>query len=175
MLFLFFVSSSFMPVIDKEVEFDAITAAVMKKLNLQLGLSVRAYGGSMPDDIRETTIRFAKTGCYDIPAVRRMLITVAEELLKEINKDKKIRPYLHNFPFTILNLNIDIIFHDSKGNWPSENFVAWVRPIYSRIDYLTHNPKTNTYNEVFYSESYEDALRIVNEEKCRGYLMPVKK
>ena len=52
----------------------------------------------------------------DIDEARRLLVYCAEEYLTAINGDEKVRPYLHNYPFTAKNIEIEIVFRNPDGS-----------------------------------------------------------
>lgn len=52
----------------------------------------------------------------DIEEGRELLITAAHRLLKAINEDERIRPYLATYPFKPENIELRIFLHNSDGS-----------------------------------------------------------
>ena len=105
-------------------------------------------------------------GCYrlDVSAARRLYIDGVEDLLHRYNTDKVVRPYLHNFPFTLSNLDIALLLENRSGGFVPRNFVASVFNVDNRIIYCYFDEEQNGLLDL-HEESYEDAVRIVHAER----------
>src|SRR4051812_32005648 len=77
-----------------------ITEKTAKKLKEQKGLSLAGTGGRMMDDIQMMMMGFNFYKIVDIETARQLLTYSVQEYLSDINSNEKIRPYLHNYPFT---------------------------------------------------------------------------
>ena len=57
-------------------------------------------------------LSFTSLKKVDRNKARNLLLTLTQELLKLVNSDKIIKPYLANYPFTYKNLSITLSFYD---------------------------------------------------------------
>ena len=57
----------------------------------------------MMHDIQMMMMGFDFYQGLDIPEARKLLVDAVDEYLAEINANDKVRPYLHNYPFTYQN------------------------------------------------------------------------
>lgn len=94
---------------------------------------------------------------------RKILIDCVEELLKEINSNPQLQPYLQPSPFTVANIEIAIFVRhpDGKAAYHPDLGILTVRG--GIIRYSTDIPEMR-HKFGFYTEekeSYEDALKIV--------------
>lgn len=128
-------------------------------------LQVYVTGGGLTRDIDEITIGFASAEHVTIEEAREEFILLAENFLYRLNTWEQIRPYLHNFPATIANLSLKLIFLDRnrQNKLISDGKVAYVFVADGNIVYYTSNSETNEPVEI-YEEPYEEALRIVRQQ-----------
>ena len=126
------------------------------------GLHLFGYGGAMMEDVKKFNFAFECTQHVDVAGAREIFVRNIENFLARVNSNPEIRPYLHDYPFTIDNLEFSIAFYDTKGNSAKPPFIAYVSIIRGSIYYCVHNPEKITKLENFYVEPYEEAVRIVN-------------
>jgi hypothetical protein len=140
---------------------DRIIGNYVKEFVKPRGLLLTAYGGRMMNDIKEIEIRFLSFDALDVSAARKLYVEMMEEFLHRINDCEKIRPYLHNFPFEVANINLTIGFEDCERKITSDGHVALMY-IGKNQDLLYRGYSSDT--EEFYSlhrESYHEACKIV--------------
>ena len=122
-------------------------------------------GGGMMHDVKNISVGFDVQATPTIDEVRVLFVRGVERLLRRVNEDSRIRPYLHNYPFTVANLTYDLSFPhvavDASGNGP----VAHAFNVGNTISYSVYNPAVKNSNplQTAQDESYADALRIVRE------------
>lgn len=52
----------------------------------------------------------------NLEEARRLYVEVVEDFLNRINNNKEIRSYLHDYPFTIKNLDLMIHFSEDTND-----------------------------------------------------------
>ena len=94
--------------------------------------------------------------------LREILVDSVEELLKQINADEELRPFLKNYPFTENEVEIELYIVNKHGEsllYPN----ICIGSAYERSINFTTNLKQFDYNSE--TESFEDAARIVRDSK----------
>lgn len=141
---------------------DRITGKFSKELKNEKNMYLFGYGGSMMNDVEEVFMSFHIVQQATIQEARQLFVEVAERYLARINEDEKLRPYLHNFPFTIDNLDLGIGFENEMRQ--PHNDLAYV--VYCKrtgnIIYNANDPKEDMFYKV-YEEPYEEAVKLVNQ------------
>jgi len=152
-----FISCSF----EKSYSFmaDHIFKEFAKEMKQEKGLELCSTGGSMPNrDVKSVDMGFSFNYQLDISEARNLYIQTLSKLLNKINKDKIIRPYLHQYPATWENVHLGIVFHFDR-NLETQK-VALMTNVNNRLYFSTRDPETNRLKDL-HEESIEDALRIV--------------
>jgi len=142
---------------------DAILKKYIPRVAKKYKLQVVMIGGGMQFDINEIALEFTSSiKNLNIEQARRIILDCSEDLLKRYNSNSKIRPYLSNFPFSANNLMLGIGFITESND---NNFICQVSVMDNTIFYHVRNINTNSLEKI-YQEPYEEALRIVKEEKA---------
>lgn len=76
----------------------------------QFGLHFATKGGFMPGDVRLLFLGLTTDQLLDIAHARSLLLQAAEIYLDQINSDEKLQPYLHDYPFTVNNIKLEISY-----------------------------------------------------------------
>lgn len=113
-------------------------------------------GGSFLGDIKGFSFVFKSKQKLNIEQARSELIKNVENLLYDINSNVTARPYYHQFPFTVNNLDFCIIFENSEYYVPSP-FIAKVYVYNSNVVYKVYDKQNDQLLEL-YRESYDEAL-----------------
>jgi hypothetical protein len=140
---------------------DRITKSYLKECAKPRHLMLSGYGGAMMNDIQEVFFSFLSLDALNVDEARILYVEMMEEFLQRINCHEKIRPHLHNFPFGIDNIKLDIGFEDSERKITQDGHVALMY-IGKNHDLLYRGCDPET--EEFYTlheESYEEAFRLV--------------
>jgi len=143
---------------------DRIVSSYIKEFAKPRNLMLSGYGGAMMDDIQEISLRFLSFSALNVDEARVLYVEMMEEFLCRINHHEEIRPYLHNFPFDVNNLDLTIGWINSDRRITKDGHMALMfignnHTIY----YEAYDPNT----EDFYTlckESYEEARRTVQEQ-----------
>jgi hypothetical protein len=141
-----------------------IREKVGKKLAEKHKMAVVAITDGMMDCVYLVGINFQMYRPMDRDEVRYRLVDCVEELLKAINEDEEIRPFLKNYPFTTNNIKIAIFMSDPDGRrlYDPNIDVASISSS-DKIYYYTKAPNVPMYKNE-YEESYEEALSIVKSD-----------
>jgi hypothetical protein len=119
-------------------------------------------GGALMHDVKLVDFHFMTCEKkMNIKYARRMIVETIESFLKQINANEDIRPFLHNFPFLVTNLEIIISCSDDHDIEP-ENFIVMVGTIKGKLRYFVKKHDGN-YKKV-HEEPYEEGLQIIKKE-----------
>lgn len=146
---------------DYEKLANEITDKTAKKLHDEKGLILVGTGGRMMDDIKMMMMSFEFRKVVNIEMARELLVNVIEEYLSEINADKKIRPYLHDYPFTAKNLEIEIVFRNPDGSKVASGKINVASADEGKIFYFVDYPEKHTL-KILYEETYDQAIQAIS-------------
>lgn len=168
---IFLVLSSFICLFDfrehLSIKLHTFVSQLEKKYNLQtVGL-----GGRVNSSIGETSLYFITMDKLNLATARKRYVDICETYLNLINQDIKLRPFLKNFPFGIHNIEFTISDHCFyKQNLEllqkQELFLNHVVCIKGIVYYSARDDQGNLLT--VYQEPYEEALRIVKEQREQG-------
>ncbi len=144
---------------------DRITARTAKKLQKELGLLCIGTGGGMMGDIYHMSMSFQYFEEVDEGKARDLLVSATQEYLSAINNDKKVRPYLHNYPFTVEGVDISIWSKEPDGHSVPFDKIACFGVTKGVVDYSLDQPGNKPY-VVIHKEPYAEALKIVEEQRA---------
>ncbi len=176
----------------KPVHYTVYVKEIIKSFSQEMekdyGIKCIGSGGSMPYDVKKINMMFVAYQKSDCEEARRLGVAAVQKLLQHVNQHEKIRPYLHQYPFTEKNLWINIFFYDDKNQYHLDDTVAVISLLSGKIIYdkaevkKVFHPATiwGETGEVFIpsreeeeevlvpikKESYEEALQIVEKEKA---------
>ncbi len=142
--------------------------AFVKEIYKEKKLHVIGSGGAMMDCISEFALSFA---AYDnqrlsVAEARKLIIEIIEKFQQEVNANKKIHPYLSNYPIGPNNIRMSISFYEKPHTRVPEEFVGLIWQINGMIYYGHYDAKEQRFKNDGYEERYEDALRIVKESQA---------
>jgi hypothetical protein len=124
-------------------------------------LSIRSSGGSFMDEIHSVSYGFSSNKQATRDEARALIVQVTEDLIREVNAYKELRPHLANYPLDNKNFTLTISFYD-----PSTQERRG--PPY--ITMVTNGPRGINYDDKGYvdifnisaDETYEEAKRKVD-------------
>jgi hypothetical protein len=94
---------------------------------------------------------------------RKILVDSAQELLHEINSNLELQPYLDPFPFEIKNVEVVFFVYAENGRDLSHPDITDFDLRRGVIEYTTLSRENRNRAYSTETESYEEALRIVQE------------
>lgn len=164
----FLISLKPIPNINTCEQVEKISAVYATKMRKK-GLLSYGNGAFLRGGVERISLFLETSDLVDIDKARRIYVDVAEGFIDEINQDKVIRPYLHDYPCTNLNINLIIDFTDISQKRPPKGYVAVVYVANGMIFYSTYDHVNDELVKVF-KEPYEEALKIVREESKQQLL-----
>lgn len=143
-----------------------ITGPFSKYLRKNYDLYYYGGGGGFLENVRVIALHYRTVKHLSVDDARVLFINCVEELLKRINQDEKIRPYLEHYPFTEKGIEFSIAFYKNNKERVPSSFPAYVFLINEKIYYDYYDRETEMLKDL-YSEPYQESLSIVKE---RGQL-----
>jgi hypothetical protein len=156
----------------KEIDYCNLSDKIFIPYNTELckkrNLFLVGSGGAMMDDIQKVNASYFSFEKMTVEDARKLYVDIAEGYISRYNKNEQIRPYLHNYPFTIDNFHILIGFLDpsrTQSRHRGDGFVAMVvNSKKNRIFYCAYDHEKKKFVDL-YEEPYETARAIVLSEK----------
>ena len=133
------------------------------------GFELVLVGGGMFNDVEMISSWFQLDAAPTLEEARIMYLNGAERLLASVNQDKAIRAYLHDYPFTIGNLDYSLMFRKLSANHNNGvESIYSVSCIKGKIYYDVFAPTSLNPNGVktVCVEPYEEALRIARDSRA---------
>ena len=151
----------------KNPDYEVLANRVIKQTIEQLRSEkdLRAIGtvGQMMGDIQLLGVEFYYYHLVNLSEARELLVYVSQVFLSNINENKEVRPYLHNYPFTAKNIEVKIWMHQPNGDDPPQGDIEVVSLRNGKMIYRLTAPSEFAPWPVLHEESYEEALKIVEE------------
>lgn len=128
-------------------------------------IQIFGKGGGMWGDIKKFSYCFDSNEKPSIEEARIKIVRIVEDLLEKVNADIKIRPFLHDYPFTSQNVLMQVAFVDKNRCFVDPPYIALVMLKKGILYYSFSSDKRWGFEDV-YEESYDEALRIYHEQMC---------
>lgn len=138
------------------------TDKYQEELSKELNFKLCGYGGSLMHDIEGVNQDFNVVLKPDLAEARRLMVYCIEKLQTAINEDKKLRPYLREYPFSKNRIELSIGFINSRSCYEPDSSVDYAFALNGRIFYSKWSTITNHFERV-HEETYEEALKIVSK------------
>ena len=146
------------------------TNIIMKKVATQLKNEKKLLpcgsGGQTSHGVKKLSLSFFYQEPLEIEEGRELLVEGVNTFVAAVNIDKRIRPYLADYPFEPKNVEILIFLQNSDG---SQIIPGKLTCMAARRGFLTYDIKDQETQRLvtIHKESYEEALLKISE--------PVKK
>ncbi len=141
-----------------------ITHKTAVQLKKEKDLQFFGSGGGMMGDIQMMAIDFQYFHLVNLQEARELLVYAIQTYLNNINSNKEVRPYLHNYPFTAKNIGIIICILQPDGSEPAQGELAGLVLRNGILRYELTALSKNAFCPVFHKETYEEALKILAEK-----------
>ena len=152
------------PCLDYEVIARQIRSQTAKELKKEKDLIPVGTMGQMMGDIQAIGLSFQYFHLVNLEEARELLVDAIQVFLRNINENKKIRPYLHNYPFTTKNIEIIIwIYQPDRSKPPLENLQC-LSVENGILTYGLVAPSRSAPYPILHEETYEEALKILAEK-----------
>lgn len=138
-----------------------IMSSYSKELYKSKGFDLIGSGGATADDVKVISLHYWNHRLVDLAEARILYVNAVEDFIKLVNANTEIRPYLHDYPITIRNLEFTLGFVDDEYNHVRNKRIAYISTINEIVYYriFTKNDLVN-----IHQEPYEEAVRIVKEQ-----------
>lgn len=147
---------------------DRIFKSYQRQLLKEKGWIVTVKGYNYRHKTPKNSYIFTGQQCLTLEEARRCYVEETQRLIKYFNSSKKINNQLNFEPFTIEDMEYAVAFEDSSSQYYAPPYIAFVYSIRGNVLYDIYNPDTGQL-ERLHKESYEEAVRIVQEENQHGY------
>ena len=145
---------------DDEKIVNQITQETARKLKEKKNLILIGTGGQMMHEIEMLAMSFNYYQEVDLNTARNLIVYAINEYLSNINDNKKIRPYLSNYPFTSKNVEIMIfVYGPNRLELPPEEIYC----ITSRKGIIRYYTRSDRDHPIC-KETYEQALQAISSE-----------
>lgn len=131
---------------------------VAKKYNL----SPSGIGGGKDGKFWLLTILFSAQRNINQSEARKLILDCVDEFLLNINSNEDIKPYLQNVPSTPQNVDLSIFFQQEDGRETFYPYIGVVGCNQGTIIYATNSKERRYHYESYITETYEEALAILN-------------
>lgn len=167
-LFIFY---NFLPIFAfpfKDPEYVDIANSIIEntaeKLSKKYNLEFIGQSESMMDCIHQMGIKLQTSYPLEKDEARRLIINTTEEFLRDINQNEKIRPFLEVYPFTPKNTSMTIFSSRSDNGIVYDPYIVVASIQKGKVVFKTNDPENRYKYKNIYTESYEEALKIVEAE-----------
>jgi hypothetical protein len=152
---------------------DEVTARYTREMKEKYGLILEGSGGEFLYDIQSVSLSFRLYEKYSVDQIRVIIVNAEKRLMEMLNDDKKIRPYLRNFPVTPVNATISLSCHDlldDDRGLVDAPYIAFTLCVNGKVFYRVNlrDPsgwKINYPNyKLVHQETFEEACRIVEKQ-----------
>ena len=141
------------------------TAKIIKDKH---NLKPSGSGASMPEGpIRELALCFDTKSPLAKEQLRDLLIKTSNELVKQVNDNKEFQEFLKEPPFTI-DIQIIIYNHDKMGKTLYDPDILTAQISQGILTYRTVESDSHLKLKQEFTETYEDALKIVQNAISEG-------
>ena len=152
------------PCLDYEVLADKVISQTARQLKKEKDLIPVGTMGQMMGDIQAIGLSFQYFHLVNLEEARELLVNAIQVFLRNINENKKIRPYLHNYPFTTKNIEITIWIYKPGGSDPEQGSIECITLRRNKLIYRLTAPSKFAPWPVLHEETYEEALKILAEK-----------
>ena len=141
-----------------------VRSQTTNQLEKEKNLFCVGTGGQMMGDIQAMEIVFQYFHLVNLEESRELLVHAIRTFLKNINDNKELRPYLHNYPFTTKNIEIMIWILQPDGNYPPQGSIEFIALKKNILSYKLVQPAKFADWPILHEETYEEALKVLAEK-----------
>lgn len=139
-----------------------LTSQFCSEVSKPKGLALTGYGGALMYDVKKINLHYDSHECLNLEEARKLYVEIAEKYLAYINDNEDIRPYLHDYPFTIKNLELAIAFRGRSGKRCNNGCIAFIFRNLKTSEIIFRTSDEDGKKLIpFHQEPYEEAKRIV--------------
>ncbi len=148
---------------EKERLSNEMKAKTAKELEKKHGMQTIGMGGSSYDKIRMLHLSFQIRVPLEKAFARELVVDCVQHLLKNINEDETIRPFLITYPFTEKNIEVAIFSVDEEGRDVYDPFLTEVSAVNGKVNFRTQSPENPYQYKTKETETFAEAVEILNK------------
>lgn len=95
-------------------------------LSSKYKMKVSGGGGYLGYDIGHIALSVNIYKQVTVEEARRIYVEILDAIVERINKDKKLRPYLREYPMTYNLIKLSLTFLDEKTHYPPKEYVYYM-------------------------------------------------
>ena len=133
-------------------------------ISRERNLELIGTGGGMIDTVNCLSLSFQLHHEVEQEEAREVVVYATEELLRVVNSDEKIRPYLCHYPFTASDVEIWLWIKRPDKSDVSEGEIRFILSSDNKVIYKTknsHQESSQDHSAYIYREPYDEALAKV--------------
>ncbi len=142
---------------DYEKIADQITEKTTTKLAEQKNLVLVGTGGQMMNDIQMMAMSFNYYHEVDLKQARKLIVYAIDEYLSDINNNEEVRLYLHEYPFTAKNIEINIFVYNPDKSRLSPEKIYLISSVEGKVNYYVRDADSR---KAICKETYEEASEL---------------
>ncbi len=142
---------------EKQKLANEVRRKVAKQMKQEANLRPCGTMGQMMNEIEVLGLSFFYFQPVDIAEGRKLAVQAVEAMLKEINQEPRIRPYLVRYPFQPRNVQITIHLRNPDNSEPPQEALQVVRASEGMLRYKIDDSTRNGLITI-YKETYQEAL-----------------
>ena len=146
---------------------DQEMSSFAKEVKATNNLQLLGMGGGFLNRINKLSLTFSSEEAPTVDEARMIFFDLSTRFLSRVNQNEEIRPYLVDYPFTIENLELMILFFgETPGRVKGVSFSPPYKHIWrpSYVLYSTDNLSTKE-REISFRESYEEGLERFQKQQ----------
>ena len=151
---------------EEEAALAQFTDKYVQSIEKEYGFDLFAQGCSMPEKIEWITVMFITDAPENVEGARRIVVPIVLQLIQDMNNDINLRPHLAEYPATLKNVKLTIIFQKQwEGRDNPNRYINSVMVIGRKgtIYYDLYNEKCTMLVD-YYQEPFEVAEQILEQE-----------
>ena len=149
--------------IDFREEIKKISSVFIQEIENEHQIYCIGEGGHMANDLEGITLSFIAYREGSIEEARKIEVCAIQKLTQLINANKKLRPYLREYPFPTHRVEICLSYKEKDNNYYPNN-LAYISHINGILRYRSQDLSTPKLI-LLHQETFEEALKIVTQTK----------
>ena len=143
---------------------DDIMIKASKRLAEKHGLRFCGISGGMMGCVKLMGVTYQLNRLMEKNEARAVVVDCVQEILADINQDEPVRKYLQVYPFDANHLEVMILLSTPDMGTLYYPDLTVVNASKGKITYSTNDPNNKYQYKTRDSESFEDAVKIVESQ-----------
>ena len=163
-ILLLILISSF-AAIEYDREAHKSTHKAINRLGKEKQLRAIGTGGGMMGDIYCIAGSFQFFHPVTQMEARQLLVDAVDVYLQEINSNKVVRPYLHEYPFPVKDIEIRVWIKNPDRPNVAADQIEYMSAINGVLCYDLPDKPGSYKNNLLHEETYEEAVQILQNQR----------